>query len=94
MNVAARTLVGLATALVAAAPGHAAVNTITAVGKDGPAYYHRVACGTGASASIEVRLEPRNVCLSAAHLSRVCRPGWSVDAAADYACRTAPTQAR
>jgi hypothetical protein len=93
MNATARTLVGFAAVLVAAS-ALAATSTVTPIGQDGPAAYHRVSCATGASASIEVRTESRSVCLSAAHLKRTCRPGWSVDAAADYACRTATAQAR
>jgi hypothetical protein len=95
MKAAARLLAGLAGVLVAAAPGQAAESTVTPIGRDGPASYYRVSCASGATASIEERLEPPTVCVTAAHLKeRVCRPGWTVNAAADYACRTAPPKAR
>jgi hypothetical protein len=81
-------------ALLATLPAAAAtVSRMTSRGDDGKSYYD-VACSDGTTASVVVDGSPRNVCIYADHLGRSCRPDWTVENAAAYACRTAPPGAR
>jgi hypothetical protein len=69
--------------------GAASVASVKAVGLDGNEY-HAVRCTNAAVASVVVQPRPREVCIYADHLGRSCRPDWTVDNAAYYACRAAP----
>ncbi|MBP7711340.1 MAG: hypothetical protein KA217_02580 [Gammaproteobacteria bacterium] len=76
--------------LLATVPANGAtVSRVTDLGRDGKHYY-TVACSDGSRASIVVAESPRSICIVADHLGRSCRPDWTVDNAAAFACRTAP----
>lgn len=85
----------LATALVLAcaglfaqAVGAAQPVSIGNYGEDGEAIFYGVVCDDGVEVSVTERIEPpKQICGQPAFGTESCRAGWSVNAAAVYACQ-------
>jgi hypothetical protein len=86
----ARTL-GLLMALPGLAPA-ATVTSLTPVGQDGGKTLYRVRCSDQRPATVVVEPARRQVCIYADRLGRSCRPDWTVENAAAYACRATPSE--
>jgi hypothetical protein len=63
------------------------VERIVPHGKDGDYYYYQVKCTNGSEGSIVVQDKEKNVCAQAMGGQRICNATWTVQRAAEQACR-------
>jgi hypothetical protein len=63
------------------------VKRILPQGKDGDYYYYQVQCSNGSQGSVVIQDKENNVCAQGMGGKRVCNARWSVQKAAEQACR-------
>ena len=56
-------------------------------GQDGDKYYYEVRCTNGSVGSVVVQDKENNVCAQGAGAQQVCNATWTVQKAAEKACR-------
>ncbi len=80
-------MLGAATALLSTQALADPVTRILPQGQDGDYYYYQVKCKNGTEGSVVVQDKEKNVCAQAFGGERVCNAGWTVQKAAEHACR-------
>lgn len=63
------------------------VDRVVQVGSDGPGIYYEIKCSNRTTGSVEVITSPPRVCATPAYDRTRCQERWSVQGAAEYACR-------
>jgi hypothetical protein len=63
------------------------VKRVTPQGKDGDNYYYQVQCTNGTVGSVVVQDKEKNVCAQGLGSQQVCNGSWTVQKAAEQACR-------
>lgn len=75
------------TALLSAQAVADPVKRILPQGKDGDYYYYQVKCSNGSEGSVVIQDKENNVCAQGLRGKRVCDARWTVQKAAEHACR-------
>jgi hypothetical protein len=63
------------------------VKRILPQGKDGDYYYYQVRCTNGSEGSVVVEDKEKTVCAQALGRDRICNASWTVQKAAEQACK-------
>jgi len=63
------------------------VKRILPQGKDGDYYYYQVRCTNGSEGSVVVQDKEKTVCAQGLGRDRVCDASWTVQRAAEQACK-------
>jgi hypothetical protein len=75
------------TALLSAQAVADPVKRILPQGKDGDYYYYQVKCSNGSEGSVVIQDKENNICAQGLGGKRVCNARWTVQKAAEHACR-------
>ena len=80
-------MLGATTALLSTQAFADPVKRIQPQGKDGDYYYYQVQCTNGTVGSVVIQDKEKNVCAQGLNGEKVCNARWTVQKAAEQACR-------